>query len=74
MVPRSQLETYTYSLAQEIAGNAPLSLKGTKRIINLLLRSAKIDDKYQKEAEKIIVPALNSEDLKEGQRTFGDVS
>jgi enoyl-CoA hydratase/carnithine racemase len=70
MVPRSQLETYTYSLAQEIAGNAPLSLIGTKRIINLLLRSAKIDEKDRKEAEEIIVKALNSEDLKEGQMAF----
>jgi enoyl-CoA hydratase/carnithine racemase len=73
MVPRSHLQTHTYSLALEIADNTPLSLKGTKRIIHLLIRSAKIDEKDQKAAENIIVQVLNREDLKEGQRAFGDV-
>lgn len=70
MVPRSELKDFTYSLAEEIAGNAPLSLKGTKRILNLLMRSEKMEEQDEKEAEKILARAFNSEDLKEGQRAF----
>ena len=60
----------TYSLAEEIASNAPLALKGTKRIINLLLQSDRMDHEIQVEAESIIEAAFNSQDLKEGQSAF----
>ena len=70
MVPRAELESFTYSLADEIAGNAPLSLKGTKRILNLLAGSEKLNDEDLKEAEEIIAQAFNSEDLKEAQTAF----
>ena len=70
LVPRKELEKVTYSLAKEVAGNAPLALKGTKRIINLLLQSNRIDHEIQIEAESIIEAAFNSQDLKEGQAAF----
>ncbi|MGD8519995.1 MAG: enoyl-CoA hydratase-related protein [Desulfobacterales bacterium] len=70
LVPREELEKVTYSLAEEIAGNAPLALKGTKRIINLLLQSNRMDHEIQVEAESIIQAAFNSQDLKEGQSAF----
>ncbi len=70
LVPKSELESFTYALAQEIAGNAPLSLKGTKRVLNLLIRSEKMNDEDQKEADAIISQAFSSEDLKEAQAAF----
>ena len=70
LVPRKELEKVTYSLAEEIAGNAPLALKGTKRIIHLLLQSNRMDHENQIEAESIIEAAFNSQDLKEGQAAF----
>jgi enoyl-CoA hydratase/carnithine racemase len=70
MVPRAKLESFTYSLAEEIAGNAPLSLKGTKRILNMLASSIKLNDGDQKEAEDLISQAFNSEDLKAAQTAF----
>ncbi|MBW1888722.1 MAG: hypothetical protein JRI52_10310 [Deltaproteobacteria bacterium] len=70
LVPKSELESFTYALAQEIAGNAPLSLKGTKRVLNLLSRSEKMSDEDQKEADAIISHAFSSEDLKEAQTAF----
>ncbi len=70
MVPRAELESFTYSLAEEIAGNAPLSLKGTKRILNLLAGSVKLNDEDLKESEELIAQAFNSEDLKEAQTAF----
>lgn len=69
-LPRGQLEPFTYELAQEMAGNAPLSLKGTKRILGSLKQSFKIPPDLLTEAETIIARAFNSQDLKEGQRAF----
>jgi enoyl-CoA hydratase/carnithine racemase len=69
-LPRTELETFTYKLAQEMAGNSPLSLKGTKRILGFLRQSFKMPDNLLTEAESIIARAFNSEDLKEGQRAF----
>jgi enoyl-CoA hydratase/carnithine racemase len=70
LVPRKELEKITYNLTEEIAGNAPLALKGTKRIINILLQSNRMDHEDQIEAESIIEAAFNSQDLKEGQTAF----
>lgn len=70
LVPRKELEMVTYNLAEEIAGNAPLALKGTKRIINILLQSNRMNHENQIEAESIIEAAFNSQDLKEGQSAF----
>lgn len=70
LVPRAELASTTYSLAEEIASNAPLSLKGTKRIINMLERSVSLDEHSLKEAEELINASFNSDDLKEGQKAF----
>jgi enoyl-CoA hydratase/carnithine racemase len=69
-LPRTELETFTYELAREMAGNAPLSLKGTKRILGFLRQSFKMPEDLFTESESIITRAFNSEDLKEGQRAF----
>jgi enoyl-CoA hydratase/carnithine racemase len=71
LIPQSDLESFTYDLAEEIVGNAPLSLKGIKRILNLILRShtdMAADDR--KEAEDIVARVIKSHDLKEGQAAF----
>jgi enoyl-CoA hydratase/carnithine racemase len=70
LLPRGELESYTYELAEEIGANAPLSLKGTKRVINLLVGSAQMADDEWTEARAIIAEAFNSEDLKEAQASF----
>lgn len=70
LVPRKDLESFTYNLAEEIAGNAPLSLKGTKRILNMLMKTHVLTEEEQREAEDIISRAFNSQDLKEAQAAF----
>ena len=70
LVAGEELEGFTYAMAQEIAGNAPLALKGTKSILNMLLRSNRIEDKNMLEAEAITEAAFTSEDLKEGRLAF----
>jgi len=64
------LECYTYRMAEEIAVNAPLALKGTKRILNMLLQSTPLQEGSRIEAEAITSATFASEDLMEGQQAF----
>jgi len=70
LVPREDLQSFTYGLAREISGNAPLSLTGTKKILNLLLRKRSMNEDDLREAQSLIDRAYNSEDLKEGKAAF----
>ncbi len=70
LVPRAELRDTTYGMAEEIAGNAPLSLKGSKRIMNMLEDSLSLTEEQLAEAEEMITHAFNSQDLKEGQTAF----
>jgi enoyl-CoA hydratase/carnithine racemase len=70
LVPRAELKEATYRMAEEIAGNAPLSLKGSKRIVNMLEDSLYLTEAQLAEAEELITRAFNSQDLKEGQTAF----
>ncbi len=57
-------------MAREIAGNAPLSLKGMKFIFQACLKYQKIEPEDMKTIEMLVARAFNSEDLKEGQKAF----
>ncbi|MBW2409505.1 MAG: enoyl-CoA hydratase/isomerase family protein [Deltaproteobacteria bacterium] len=70
LLPPAGLEEFVYQMAREIAANAPLAVKGTKRVINLLLQSAAMDQSAVAEAEAIALEAFGSEDLREGQLAF----
>ncbi|MGD8741186.1 MAG: enoyl-CoA hydratase-related protein [Desulfobacterales bacterium] len=70
LVPGGDLEEFTYAMAKEIAGNAPLALKGIKKVINLLMKSSRLDKTQSGEAQAIFSAALLSEDMQEGQSAF----
>ena len=70
VLPRDELLVFTHALAQEIAANAPLSLRGIKRILNLLSTSGRLDARQRAEAKKLVRASLESEDLKEGRAAF----
>jgi len=70
LVSGDQLESFTYQMAEDIAANAPLALKGTKRVINLLLQSMPLQESSLQEAEAITKSTFLSEDLNEGQLAF----
>ena len=70
LVSADEVESYTFQMAEEIAANAPLALRGTKRVINLLLQSNALDESSTAQAESITEAAFLSEDLKEGQLAF----
>jgi len=69
-VPAEELEAFTNQMAADIAENAPLSLKGNKQILNQLANLNRLNPSDKAQADALTEAALNSEDLKEGQRAF----
>lgn len=67
---RPDLETKTYQMAEMIAGNAPLALKGTKKVINLISDTLKLHGDNRILAESLTQRAFVSDDAKEGRRAF----
>jgi enoyl-CoA hydratase len=70
LVPGSELKKFTESMAKEIAGNAPLAVKGLKKVISFLTPSDCLTEAQSREAEAIFAAALLSEDMQEGQAAF----
>jgi enoyl-CoA hydratase/carnithine racemase len=70
LLPGDDLEEFTYAMAEEIAGNAPLALKGLKKVINMLMKSSRLGETQSREAQAIFNAALLSEDMQEGQSAF----
>lgn len=68
--PRDELMSFTNGLANEIAANAPLSLKGIKRIFNLISESQRLGEGPMSEAADLVKASLASDDIKEGQVAF----
>jgi enoyl-CoA hydratase/carnithine racemase len=64
------LEAFTCRMASDIAANAPLALKGTKRVLNLLQHAEGMRPGAIAEAEQLTRDSFASRDLKEGQRAF----
>ena len=69
LVPSSQLSDTVFSLAEEIANNAPLALKGIKRIMNMM-EEPTFSDAMRAEARQLVAESFRSADLKEGQAAF----
>jgi enoyl-CoA hydratase len=70
LVQAEDLIRITYGLAEEIAANAPLSLKSTKEILAMFREHGGLTEKQRVEADKLISQAFNSNDLKEGMAAF----
>ncbi|HOS98254.1 MAG TPA: enoyl-CoA hydratase-related protein [Deltaproteobacteria bacterium] len=70
LVPEAELEAVTYGLAGEIAANAPLALKGMKRIMAMYRERMRLDDDRMKEAIALMNEAFASADIREGQAAF----
>ncbi len=70
LVPREELTGLTDRMAKDIAWNAPLALKGTKQVINLILDAGQPSDRQQITAESITEAAFKSDDTAEGKRAF----
>ena len=68
----SELESAALDLAQDIAANAPLSVRGNKRAIReLLAAEGQLDPEVERELIELREASFQSEDLREGVRAFG---
>ncbi len=68
----SGIEEYTYSLANDIASNAPLAMKTMKYTINKWQRNQKLDPEDEETLKELILEVQSSSDYKEGQRAFAE--
>jgi enoyl-CoA hydratase/carnithine racemase len=72
VVGASELESAALDLAQDIAANAPLSVRGNKRAIReLLAAEGQLDPEVERELMELREASFHSEDLREGVRAFG---
>ena len=69
---RSEIEGYTYSLADNIAFNAPLAMKTMKFTINKWQRNQKLGPDDEKTLKNMILEVQSSRDYKEGQKAFAE--
>jgi enoyl-CoA hydratase/carnithine racemase len=68
----SDLEGAALDLAQDLAANAPLSVRGNKRVIReLLAADGQLDPEVERELIELREASFHSEDLREGVRAFG---
>ena len=70
VVPSSELETTVRALADEIAGNAPLTVAAAKLVIDEIVRHPETPDMAKLEAA--VATCFESEDYIEGRRAFLD--
>lgn len=73
VVDGEELEATVLDLAAEIAANAPLSLKGNKRIIRALREArSKLPDELERELVELRESCFFTEDFREGVRAFSE--
>ena len=65
VVPAERLEARTLALAEEIASNAPLTIRSVKEGVRRLLERARLE-----EADDLVLMAYMSEDFREGVESF----
>jgi enoyl-CoA hydratase/carnithine racemase len=73
VVAPDELEAAALELAAEIAGNAPLSLRGNKRVIREMLAArGALDPATEEELVELRRACFASEDFQEGVRAFAE--
>jgi enoyl-CoA hydratase/carnithine racemase len=68
----AELEATTLDLAADLAANAPLSVRGNKRVIReLLAAEGPLEESVERELIELREASFHSEDMREGIRAFG---
>jgi enoyl-CoA hydratase/carnithine racemase len=70
--PAAEIEGVALELASEIAANAPLSMTGNKKAIEMLARFPRLSPRQEEELVELRRACFASEDMKEGVRAFGE--
>ena len=65
LLPKEELEAYVMGIAKTIVENAPLSIRGMKKIFKYCLEHQKIAEERDREADQIFLEAIQSEDMAE---------
>jgi enoyl-CoA hydratase/carnithine racemase len=72
-VDGDEFEMVSLELAAQLAGNAPLSLAGNKRVLRELLNAeANLDPDVERELLALRVSSFASEDMLEGVSAFAE--
>ncbi len=73
VVGTADLEDAALDLAQDLAANAPLSMRGNKRVLReLLAAESALDPDIERELVELREASFHSDDLREGVRAFGE--
>jgi enoyl-CoA hydratase/carnithine racemase len=73
VVAATELEEVALELAGELAGNAPLSQTGNKRVIAALLHAeGELSDEVERELIALRAASFASQDMREGMRAFAE--
>jgi enoyl-CoA hydratase/carnithine racemase len=72
VVGTAELEGAALDLAADLAANAPLSVRGNKRVIReLLAAEGPLEETIERELIELREASFHSEDMREGVRAFG---
>jgi enoyl-CoA hydratase/carnithine racemase len=73
VAPAADLEPAALDLARELAGNAPLSQRGNKRVIAALLEArGELAEEVEQELIELRRASFASRDMREGMRAFAE--
>lgn len=73
VIPAEDVETTALSLATKLAANAPLSLRGNKRVLRELLKAEReLDPAIEQELIDLRHSCFDSEDFAEGVKAFAE--
>jgi enoyl-CoA hydratase/carnithine racemase len=73
VAPAGELEALALGLAEEMAGNAPLSQAGNKRVIAALLRArSRLPEEVERELLELRRASFASLDMREGMSAFAE--
>ncbi len=73
VVDEAELESCALELAAELAANAPLSVRGNKRVIGeLLAAESRLEPEVERELLALRDACFQSEDFREGVRAFAE--
>ena len=72
VVPAQRLEAVAVELAAEVAGNAPISMRGNKHAIDLLNECPTLTEQQERGLIALRESCFSSEDFREGIRAFAE--
>jgi enoyl-CoA hydratase/carnithine racemase len=72
VVERETIEEAAIGVAAEIAGNAPISLRGNKEIIDRLVGFRRLSEEHEREVIDLRLSSFRTQDFREGVKAFGE--